>query len=219
MVKTFSLGPVAALDRCRGDLQRGTRGSGPAQEQERRQPPCSCWACWRSPCCSAIVILSPADPRADSSTRPTSCRPGTPRSRWISAAWPRRVFGGFRPECCYLVIAAHRGGSWYWPRNTAFNGFPVARLDPWPRTAYPAPAAAQPGADRLAFSNGILFLAAFRGRVPDRGVQGPAHAPDPAGTSWVCSWSLHAVPRPACLRHWQPGCWRTEREPAGYAAG
>ncbi len=78
--------------------------------------------------------------------------------------------------------------------NTAFNGFPVlgsilAQDRYLPRQLHTR-------GDRLAFSNGIVFLAVVRDRA-DRGVPGRGDPADPALHRRACS-SRSRCPRPAC---------------------
>jgi hypothetical protein len=70
----------------------------------------------------------------------------------------RGVFEGFSPA--FYLVAAVTGVILVLAANTAFNGFPVlgsilARDDLLPRQLHTR-------GDRLAFSNGIIFLAAPR---------------------------------------------------------
>ena len=85
------------------------------------------------------------------------------------------VFGGFTPGIIYVSITT--GLILILAANTAFNGFPVlgsilAKDGYLPRQLHTR-------GDRLAFSNGILILAAAR-CGPDRRLPGHGHLADPA---------------------------------------
>ena len=144
----------------------------------------------------------PAHPRRRAGRRrPTSRTPSSARCR-------RRCSPASRSASSLVSIVT--GLILVLAANTAFNGFPVlgsilARDGFLPRQLHTR-------GDRLAFSNGIIILAARRGRA-DRRLRRRGHPAHPALHRRRLRL-VHAVSQIGMVRHWTRHL-RLEREPAG----